>query len=385
MIPIAYNMRSIFVRKAVSMATMLGLGLVVFVFASTLMLANGLKSTLQQSAAPDVALVLRKGATSEIQSIIKAPDVATILADPALPPVEQEPRGAGEIVMAALLEKNGAGGLSNVSIRGVTEASFQMRPNLHIVDGRKPAGASEVMVGTAIRGRFRGFELGQHFELAANRQVEVVGIFSEAGASTESEVWTDTETVRTTFKREGLLSTVRVRVPPKQYAAFEASLESNRALDVEVIREAEYYTNQSEGIGMFVSVLGVAIALLLALGAMLFGMTTMYTAVSSRLCEVGVLSALGFTTASIWSSFMLESILLSLMGAGAGVAAASMLGLMRFSLVNPASFSEIVFSFKPTPGIVIGSLVFGAAIGMAGGLLPAVRAGRVSPADVMRE
>jgi len=385
MIPVSYNLRNLAVRKTTTAATVLGLALVVFIFAGVQMLATGITKTLGRSADHDAALVLRKGATAEIESVIEAPNVNLIINDLTVPQPASGPRGVGEIVVVILLDKVGTTGISNATIRGIKPEGLEFRKGIKIVAGRAPTpGADEAIIGNALRGRFKGLDLEQSFELKKNRMVKVVGVFSDGASSNESEVWTDVDTVRTAFRREGFVSSVRVRLPPEKFDAFKASIESNRQLNLQVLKEAQYFEKQSEGSSQFITAMGLMIAVLFSIGAMLGAMITMHAAVANRQREIGTLRALGFGRRAILFSFLLESVLIALIGGAIGVAASMAMSLVKFSMVNFASWSEIVFSFDPTPGIIIGSLVFATVMGVLGGLLPAIRAARVSPIDAMR-
>jgi putative ABC transport system permease protein len=385
MIPVSYNIRNLTVRKTTALAAALGLALVVFVFSSTLMLANGIDRTLGRSASPDVALVLRKGANAELESVVNEDQINLVLNDKTLVQPAFGPRGVAEVMVVALLDKVGSpGGISNVQIRGVPGNAVEFRPGMKLVAGQSPQGADEVLVGQAIRGRFKGLELGQSFELRKNRPVRVVGVFQDGGSSTESEIWVDVNTLRTAFRREGLVSSVRVRVEPAKFDAFKASVESNRQLNLQVLKEADYYEKQSENTSLFISAMGTVIAVFFSLGAMLGGMITMHAAVANRQREIGTLRALGFGRGSILLSFLIESTLLGLLGGIIGVLASLGMGLVRFSMINFASFSEIVFRFEPTPSILLGALAFAMLMGLLGGFFPALRAARISPVDAMR-
>jgi putative ABC transport system permease protein len=385
MIPVSYNLRNLAVRKTTTAATVLGLALVVFIFAGVQMLATGITKTLGRSADADGALVLRKGATAELESVIEEPNVNLVINDQTLPQPASGPRGVGEIVVVILLDKVGTTGMSNATIRGIKPEGVQFRKGIKIVAGRAPTpGADEAIIGSALRGRFKGLDLEQSFELKRNRMVKVVGVFSDGGSSTESEVWTDTDTVRTAFRREGFVSSIRVRIPPEKFDAFKASIESNRQLNLQVLKEAQYYEKQSEGSSVFIRAMGTMIAVFFSFGAMLGAMITMHAAVANRQREIGTLRALGFGRGTILFSFLLESVLIALIGGALGVAASMAMGRVKFSMVNFASWSEIVFSFDPTPEIIISSLVFATAMGVLGGFFPAIKAARVSPIDAMR-
>jgi putative ABC transport system permease protein len=237
MIPVSYNLRNLAVRKTTTAAVALGLGLVVFVFASVLMLSNGIKKTMGRSASPDIALVMRKGATAELESVIEEPNVNLVLNDKALPLPASGPRGIAESVVVILLPRVGNdGGLSNAQVRGIPDGALTFRQSVKIVAGRAARpGSDEVMVGKAVRGRFIGLDLEQSFELKKNRSVKVVGVFADNGSSYESEIWVDLNTVRTTFRREGFVSSIRARVEPAKFDAYKASIESNRQLNVQVL------------------------------------------------------------------------------------------------------------------------------------------------------
>lgn len=386
-IPFSYNFRSLGQRRLTTIATAAGVALVVFVFAAVNMLAEGIKRTLGKSGSPDIAIVLSKGADAELSSNINVSHVSLITAPQQVARRSSDaPDGVGEIVGVIALDKEGTTGISNVQIRGVTDAVWDFRPSARIIAGRKPnPGSDEVAVGTAIRGRFRGIELGERFEIRKNRDCTVVGIFADDGSSYESEVWADHDTVRTAFGREGLVSSVRVRLNSERaFEAFKRSLESNRQLGVQVLKETEYYEQQSEGMAIFITALGYLIAFFFSIGAMIGAMITMYSAVANRTREIGVLRALGFSRFAILTSFLFESVLLALIGGLIGAAASMACGLIRFSVVNFASFSEMVFTFEPTPGVIIGALVFAGFMGVAGGFFPAIRAARVRVLDALR-
>ncbi|AKT37567.1 ABC transporter permease [Chondromyces crocatus] len=387
MIPVAYNLRNLTVRKATTAATAAGLGLVVFVFASVMMLANSIERTLGRSGQPDVAIVLRKGSDAELASSIEEQQINLILANADVAKRgDGKPDGVAEIAMVILLKKLGTDGLSNVQVRGVPDDVMAFRPAVKVIEGRPAqAGSDEVIVGKAIMGRFEGLTLGGKFELRKNRPVTVVGVFSDEGSSFESEVWGDVHTVGSAFGREGSVSVVRARlISPTKFDGFKASIEQNQQLGLEVQRELEYYEKQSEGMNMFIGALGISIAFLFSIGAMIGAMITMYGSIANRQREIGTLRALGFSRFSILISFLLESTVLALIGGGLGALGSLAMGMVRFSMVNFSSFSEMVFTFEPTPGILVGSLAIAVVMGLFGGFLPAVQAARMSPIKAMR-
>jgi putative ABC transport system permease protein len=387
MIPVRYNIRSLAVRKATTIATAGGIGLVVFVLASSLMLSAGIRKTLGSTGKPENAIVLRMGSDAELGSIVEDSTVPLVLAAPGVRVDEKgQPIGAAEIVVVGAMEKLGAKGVTNVSIRGVPDDVMRFRPEVHIVAGRAPRpGSDEALVGARVRGRIRGLDLDQTFELKKNRPVTVVGVFEADGSSYESEVWVDRELLRQAYNRQGIVSSVRVRLDsPTKFDAFRAGVENDKRLGLQAVRETAFYEKQSEGAATFVGILGTIVSVFFAAGAMIGAMITMYAAVANRQREIGTLRALGFSRSSVLTSFLLEAVLLSVVGGALGAALSLSMGFVHFSMVNFASWSEIVFSFDPTPRVIGTALAFACGMGLIGGLLPAIRAARTSPLKAIR-
>ena len=388
MIPIVYNIRSLTVRKTTTIAAGLGVALVAFVFSTAVMLSKGIQRTLSKSGSADVAVVLRKGSDVELSSSVEDPQVGLVLAGPGVKKDDSgAPIGVSEVVVVIALDKLGTdGGVSNVQVRGVPDNVLKLRSSVRVVAGRQPRpGTDEGMVGKSILGRFRGLDIGQSFELRKGRSVRVVGAFDDDGSSFESEVWCDRDTLRAAFGREGVVSSVRVRLQsPALYDAFEAFVEKDKQLGLEAFREPEYYNKQSEGMAKFVVVLGQMIAMFFSIGAMIGAMITMHASVADREREIGTLRALGFSRVGILFSFLLESLMLAVAGGAVGALASMVMGFVRFSMINFQSWSEMVFTFEPHPRIVMSALINAAMMGLFGGFLPAIRAARVSPVRAMR-
>src|ERR1700678_3656338 len=309
MIPIRYNIRSLIVRKATTIATAIGIALVVFVLASALMLAAGIKKTLGAGGRADTAIVLRMGSDGELGSTIEESSVPLILAAPGVKADEHgKPLGAAEAVVVAAMSKIGAAGVTNVTIRGVTDDAMTFRPEVHMVAGR-PArpGSDEAVVGARLLGHIKGLEVGQTFDLKKNRPVTIVGAFEAAGSAYESEVWGDRELLVAAYNRQGFFSSVRVRLEsPTKFEAFRAGVENDKRLGLQALREPTFYENQSEQLAMFIKVMGGIVSVFFAAGAMIGAMITMYAAVASRQREIGTLRALGFSRFGVLTSFVIE-------------------------------------------------------------------------------
>jgi putative ABC transport system permease protein len=387
MIPVKYNLRNLAVRRTTTVAAGLGLALVVFVLASVLMLSKGIERTLGRSADPSVAVVLRKGSDAELASGIEESQMGVILANPGVAKGEDgQPIATGELVVVVLMDKVGTDGVSNVQVRGVPDNVMKLRKDLRIVEGR-PArpGTDEAVIGKAIRGRFKGLELNQTFELRKNRPVTIVGVFEDKGSSLESEVWCDVKTLASSFGREGFVSSMRVKLESAaKLDAFRAAVEQNPQLQVEVTSEPDYYRKQSEDTSLFIRVMGIVIAVFFSFGAIIGAMITMHASIAHRQREIATLRALGFSRFSILLSFLLESIVLAVGGGAVGALASLAMRFVKFSTINFASWSEITFTFEPTPQIMVTSLIVAIVMGLFGGLFPAVRAARMNLVQAIR-
>lgn len=385
MVPIRYNVRSLLVRKVTTIATAAGIALVVFVFAAAQMLDEGARRAMLSGGRTDNVIILRKGSDAELSSGVgndykklgDHPQVAQIGGVGAI----------GEIVIVITAElTDGSGGLSNVLVRGMPPEGLAFRPEVKIVSGRAPRpGTNEVIVGKAISGRFKGVGPNQSLELRRNRPLQVVGEFTAAGSSYESEVWGDLDVIRKYLGRESVVSSVRVRLTdPSKFEAFRMRVEGDKTFSVKAMRERDYFQKQAEGTAQFLSVTGMIIAILLSIAAMLGAAITMNGAVANRVKEIGTLRALGFSRLSILLSFVLEAMFLALAGGAIGVVLVQLLSLISIRTMNFVTFSDVVISFRASPAIVIGALIFSAAMGLLGGLFPAIRASRVSPVEAMR-
>jgi putative ABC transport system permease protein len=198
-------------------------------------------------------------------------------------------------------------------------------------------------------------------------------------------VWVDFDVLRTSFRREGIVSSVRVKLAsPAQFELFQASVEQDKRVGLQALREQKFYEKQSEGTSTFIGIVGTAIAIVFSVGAMIGAMITMYAAVANRQKEIGVLRALGFSRRSVLTSFLLESLLLALIGGALGTLASLGMGFVKFSMMNFSSWSEMVFSFDPTFEVIGTALAFAGIMGLIGGFLPALRAARVSAVTAMR-
>ena len=387
-IPLSYSFRSLWTRKLTTSLTILGVGLVAFVFTAVLMLANGVRETLVATGSDDNAIVLRKSAESETLSIITF-DAADIIGSQSEIAVggDGKPLMTKEVMTMINLMKHGANpnDLSNVAVRGVSPDGVLLRPQVKLVAGRMfNFGSSELIVGNEIAGRFDGTAIGQSIKFAG-REWKIVGQFDAGKSGFASNIWGDANQILQAFKRQAYSSIVLRLKSPDAFTALKAKFESDPRLnDLKVLREKEFYAGESESLASFIRILGLVITIIFSFGAMIGAMITMYAAVANRTVEIGTLRALGFRRRSVLTAFLIESLFISLLGAGVGLVAASFLSFLTISTTDFSSFSEIAFGFSITPGIILGTLIFAIVMGFVGGFLPSFRAARLDIISALR-
>jgi len=384
-LPISYNLRNLRQRPLSALATALGVALVVAVLIGALALAAGFQAALVETGSPANAMVLRVGADGEISSSVTR-DAAAILR--ALPDVAAGPDGrpllSQDMVVLTNLDRRGQPGSSNVTVRGIDPAGLTLRPDVRIVEGRMfTAGTDEVIVGHRLPRRFADTELGDRLRFN-QREFTVVGHFEAGGSAFESEIWGDNAVLMPALDRETFQSvTFRMR-DPARLAQLERQLEADPRLGVQVQSERAFYAAQSQLLATVIRLAGILVTLVMAVGAIFGAMNTMFAAVDARTREIGVLLTLGFSPGAVMLSFVIESVLLALAGGALGCLLALPVNGITTGTTNWSSFSELAFSFRVTPAALVAGMVFAAAMGLVGGLLPARRAARQPLAASLR-
>jgi putative ABC transport system permease protein len=387
-IPIKYNIRNLFVKKITTGLTILGIGLVVAVLLAVLSLAEGLANVFKSSGSNLNVIVLRKNSQSEIQSGISTSQVPLIYTLAGIArDIDQNPLASAESVVVINMEKIG-GGSSNVTIRGVSDKGPILRPQFKLLEGRmfKP-GLLEVIVSRSVSMRFKDMSLGKTIRFGSHHW-NVVGIFDAGGTAADSEIWTDVQGVLGEFKRMNY-SSVLVRTSDKtSREQLVSDLANDPRLNLDGVIERAYYEKQTataDPIRFF----GIFIGVIMAIGASFGAMNTMYATVSARTKEIATLRVLGFSRRSILVSFILESLVLGLLGGILGclmglfivkVALTSVTGTTNFN-----TFSEVVFAFRLTPNLMLLGIVFSFFIGLFGGILPASQAAYTKITLALRE
>lgn len=386
MIPASYTIRNLLNHKVTSGLTILGVTLVVFVFAAVLMLANGLRNTLVATGSDDNVIVIRKASQTEVQSIIMRgqADIVSTLPEIALGS-DGLPEFTNEIYVLIQLDKRDEEGSSNVVVRGVTEKSLSLRPDVELQEGRMYQPVPPRSLPDHLpRVGSRDARLGETVRFGS-RDWTVVGVLQAAGTAFDSELWGDIDQMMDAFRRPVYSSLTFRLSDPAQFANLQTRVESDQRLrDLEFKRETNYYAEQSQMTTQFITIVGVAICIIFSIGAILGAMITMYAAVASRTKEIGTLRSLGFSRLSILLAFLFEATLIAIVGGSVGLVAASFLRFVEVSTVNFNTFSELAFNFRVDAQIAFISLLFALVMGIVGGFLPAVRASRLKIVDSLR-
>jgi len=382
MIPLKYNLRNLRVRWTSTVMTVLGTGMVVWSSCISFGLADGLRHSLRVSGDPLDLIVLRKGATNEINGgfyLEIAEELRTL--EGVARDKEGRPLVSLELLNTPLISRRD-GSRATVMVRGVEAVSAGLRPSFQIESGRMlEAGRGECLVSRAMTGRFLGSRLGETLKVGENESYRVVGVFSAGGSAAESEIWVDRKDLERNTGREGSVSCVQIRAGSVGgREKLVAAIEGETRFKLQAIREVDYYASQARS-GGFLTFSGILIAGLLTLGAMFAAANTMYAAVSARGREIGTLRAIGFSRSSILLSFLFESILICSVGGFLGLLATLPLGSLAFGTINSATLSEVTIGFRFGPPVMVVAFLTTLAMGTFGGLFPALRAIRL---DVVR-
>jgi putative ABC transport system permease protein len=384
-IPISYNIRNLKLRKGLTIMTALGIALTVTTAIFLMALSSGLKRAFVSSGNPLNVLVLRKGSESELTGGFDATLFPVLKTLPGIAKDSHgEPMVSGEWdVVIVLPRKNGTGEV-NVTVRGMMPDGLELRPSAKLIAGRwfEP-GQREVVVSKSIRDRFAHANIGDTMQFGKGAW-KVVGVFDAGGSAYESEIWGDVNQMASDFDRQGGYSSAYLRATdPISADALKNRVSDDQRLKLEGMLETDYYAKQTSS-GAPIKVIGIVVGVIMAIGSSFAAMNTMYAAVAYRGREIATLRVLGFSQPSILTSFVLESLLLALLGAAVGIILMLPFNGMQTGTSNAVTFSEVVFSLQITPLVAIYAIIFALLMGFFGGLFPAWHAARQNILTALR-
>ena len=364
------NLKNLPSRLGSSAVIVVGIAGVVGVMVAILAMAAGFRATLDRGGEPDRAIVLRGGSDSELSSAVSIAEMNVVSS------MEGVELASGELYTVADVPKRSTGLDANLIVRGVTPAAFDLHQAVQVVEGRNFAtGKSELIAGRGAHLEFAGIDIGNTLDVRGGEWT-VVGIFEAGGSAFESELWMDLAVAQSAFRRGESVSSMRVRVDsPARIPELAERVENEPRLDLKLVGEEEYFAAQAGSLATQIEGFGIAIAIIMAIGALFAALNTMYSAVATRTVEIATLRALGFGNAPVVISVMIEAVALAILGGALG-ASISYLAFNGYtaSTLNNASFSQIAFAFAVTPEIIATGLVWALGLGTIGGLFPALRA-----------
>ena len=378
-LPLTYNIRSVFVRWRATLATVLGIALVVSVYLLMQTMAAGLEKSSRNTGDPRNILVVRKGSTAESSSQVTRDQVKFIN---YLPQIARDDHGrpliSADVVVLCSLPRRDGSGEANIMLRGIAPVGMDLRPQVKLVEGRWfTPGRREVVVTQRMAARFANFETGGKFK-TGGKELTVAGLMEGGNSAFDSEVWMDADEARSMFDRNNYSSVLLRVTDPAAGQELARRIESDKRLPLLALPELEYYATQTKTAGP-IKFLGNFLATAMSIGAIFAAMNTMYASVGARTREIGTLRVLGYRRRSILLSFILEGAFLSLLGGVIGCLLALPLPMMGYTIgtLNFQTWGETVFQFSITPVLVAKGLLFSVVVGVLGSLLPAIRASRL--------
>ncbi|PYP83562.1 MAG: ABC transporter permease [Candidatus Angelobacter sp. Gp1-AA117] len=385
-IPVIYNLRSVRARWNSAVVAVLGIAGTVGVFVAMLSLANGFKATLVSSGSPGNALVMRAGAGAEMNGALPLEQVKVLEDAPGVARGSNGPLITPEVVVIAPFPMRSTGTDANVQIRGVSSKALEVRSQIKIVEGRlfRP-GLTELVVGHNASRTYSGLTVGNTVSFGGGKW-NIVGIFDAGGSAFDSEVWCDSHVLNQIYHRpENVFNSVTVHLTsPGALRQFKDSASSDPRLTVDVSSEIEYYDKQSQGLTTLIKILGSIVAVVMGIGAVFGALNTMYSAVAERSREIATMRALGFGGPSVVVSFVIEALLISLLGGALGCLAVFPLNGLTTGAMNLQTFSHVAFAFRVTPVLMVMGIIFALIMGVVGGIFPALRAARRPVAEALR-
>ena len=379
------NLRSVLERSGSSLVIIVGIAGSVAVMVSLLAMAEGLSSTISSTGEEDRVIILRDGSSSELSSGVAMTELDTVSSSPGIKSIDGEPMIAAELFAIIDLKKKGAESTSNLPIRGVQPASFRIRPEVDIIEGRNfTTGTAEIIVGKGANNQYEGLEIGDQIKVR-DSFATVVGIFSSNGDVHESEIWADLATAQGLFRRGASASSMILKLDsPDSFNEVGLFVESYPNLELKVQSESDFYENQSSGADL-IKVFGQVVGYIMAIGAVFAALNTMYSAVSTRLVEIGTLRALGFKGTTVLLALLIEALLLATIGGLLGGAIAYILfNGYTVSTLAGGSFSQTAFAFAVTGEIIQQGLTLALLVGFIGGVFPAWNAARRDITEALR-
>lgn len=377
----ALNIRSAPQRAMMSVASVVAVALTIAVLLFFLALANGLAQTMKGSGADDVAIVIREGSNAELNSVVSREQLSILATGPGVAQRNGRPVVSGELLVIVDGVKRSTGTNANMPFRGIGLEGLALRRSVRITQGRMfNPGTNEIVVGAGLLREFSGFEFGKTIRLRGTTW-QVVGVFEAPGTVFESELWADIAVTQSLFNRPNVYQTMRVQLDSAAaMAGFQAWAKADARLNgLEVMSERAYYARQASQSTQGFLAIGSVLGIMMAIGALAGALNTMYSSVAARASEIATLRVIGFSGYAAFFGTMVEALMLSALGGALGILIAFLAFNGRTTSTLGAGFTQLVFQFQLSPGIVVTAILMAMSIGFVGGLFPGIRAARQKP------
>ena len=363
-------------RLGSSAIVVVGIAGVVGVLMAILAMGTGFERTLKETGSDDTAIILQHGQRNEIGSRLDRDTLAVASQAPQiLRNNDDRTIVSPEQLITVMLPKKSTGLEASVALRGVGERVWELRPQVRMIAGRpfKP-GLRELIAGKDAHDKFTGLDVGSTVTIDGQSWT-VVGLFDSADAH-NSEIWSDSEVMSSTYQRgSGANSLVLRLTDAGAFEAFKKALQSDPRLKVHVQTTRQYFSQQSETVTRMIRIVGTAIGVIMALGAIFGALNATYMAVAGRSREIAMLRAIGFRRLPVIGSVLIETMMLAMVGGALG-AAVTWVIFDGFTASTAGASGQIVFAFDVSAPLLWSGLIWALAIGFIGGLFPAVRAAR---------
>lgn len=376
-LPLKYNLSNVLIRWRSTLATILGIALVVAVYVMVQALAVGLEKSSASTGMPNNLMIVRKGSTAESSSQVTLEQYRMMqYFDGINKDAEGKPLISADVIILISLPRISLEGEANVLVRGISPMGPKVHGQVQLVDGRWfTPGRREVVVSKRLSDRFAQMKIGDEFK-TGGKVLKVVGHFDGAKTAFDSEIWMDADEARALFERDFYCSVIAQVDNTNRAAEITKRIESDKRLPLLAMPELDYYKSQTST-ATPIKFLGNFLATAMSIGAIFAAMNTMYASVGARTREIGTLRVLGYRRRAILMGFLLEGAFLSLIGGAIGCLLAFYVNGRTTGTLNFASFSEVVFEFRITPELVTQGLIFSVIVGVIGSFLPAIRASRL--------
>ncbi len=376
-LPLSYNIRSLLQRKSRTVLTILGIASVISIYVAMVSFSQSMTSTFARAGAPDNVVVIQKSAFSLSLSSLQKSSTNVIPFFDHIRHKGETPLASPELAVEPWVTVPGRAGEIFMVARGIQPVFFDVLDQIRVTHGSRDLRGNKLLLGPAARHKLGGVGIGDTVVFFGESWT-VAGLFEAEGSSLELAMLADLSDLMRAAQREELSAFTLKAASVGEVAPLVKLLEDDRRVLVTAVPEKEYYVASGRTFSMLPAI-GLLMSYIILLGAIFGGMNTMYTAVAGRTREIGTIRALGFSGASILVSFLVEAALIGAAGGLLGTALGWLAGGARVNVMTASVQCTV------TPKVAATGFVLAIAIGLLGGLAPALRASRLQIVDAIKQ